>query len=214
MTADCLLCRSAAPPFVTAFSGRYFRCANCDLVFRHPGEFPDAASERAWYDTHENAVDDPGYRRFLSRLASVLFPQLPNKACGLDFGCGPAPALVAMAREAGFDMHAYDPWFAPDERALDRRYDFVTCTETVEHFHDPLAGFATLDRLLAPAALLGVMTGWPPASAAEFERWHYHRDPTHVCFFSPACLAWLAAHFGWSAEFPVANVTLFRKPPG
>lgn len=213
MTAECRLCESAAPLFASAFSGRYFRCPQCDLVFRHPGEFPDAATERAYYDTHENAIDDPGYRGFLARLTATLFPRLPHGARGLDFGCGPAPALVAMGREAGFDMQGYDPWFAPNARLLAERYDFVTCTETVEHFHAPLAGFAQLDGLLSRGSWLGVMTGWPPASQEAFERWHYHRDPTHVCFFGPRCLEWIAARFGWTFEFPAANVALFRKLP-
>lgn len=215
MAADaipCLVCETAAPRFAAPRSGNYFSCGECGLVFQSPQEFPDAATERAYYDTHENDVADHGYRKFLARLTDVLFPRLPAGACGLDFGCGPGPALVAMAREAGFGMHGYDPLFAPHEHLLKRRYAFVTCTEAAEHFHRPLREFRRLDRLLVAGGWLGVMTAAPPDDRAAFERWHYHRDPTHVCFYRRATLRWLARRFGWRAEFPARDVALFFKP--
>ena len=50
---------------------------------------------------------------------------------GLDFGAGPGPALAAMMSEDGFDVAIYDPFFQPDAEALQRKYDFITSTETV-----------------------------------------------------------------------------------
>ena len=47
---------------------------------------------------------------------------------GLDFGAGPGPALAAMMSEDGFDVAIYDPFFQPDAEALQRKYDFITCT--------------------------------------------------------------------------------------
>jgi hypothetical protein len=42
-----------------------------------------------------------------------------------------------MLAEAGHAMALYDPFFRPDPAALERDYDFITCTETAEHFHHP-----------------------------------------------------------------------------
>ncbi|MEM0955075.1 MAG: hypothetical protein AAGI24_13115, partial [Pseudomonadota bacterium] len=79
----------------------YRQCHVCKLVFVPGCHYLTAAAERAEYLLHENAVDDPGYRRFLSRLAVPLLARLPAESEGLDFGCGPGPALAAMLREAG-----------------------------------------------------------------------------------------------------------------
>ncbi|MEI4850515.1 class I SAM-dependent methyltransferase, partial [Klebsiella pneumoniae] len=79
-------------------------------------------------------------------------------ARGLDFGCGPGPALATMLREAGMDMALFDPFFYPQASVLERQYDFITCTEVVEHLHRPAEVFRQLDRLLAPGGWLGVMT--------------------------------------------------------
>ena len=39
-----------------------------------------------------------------------------NLARGLDFGCGPGPALTLLMEEAGFaKMNLYDPFYFADE---------------------------------------------------------------------------------------------------
>jgi SAM-dependent methyltransferase len=169
--------------------------------------------ERAYYRHHQNDVADPDYRRFLARLAEPLLARLPVGARGLDFGCGPGPALAAMLRAAGHPMALYDPLFQPDPAVLRGPFDFITCTEVVEHLHRPAEELARLDRLLAPGGWLGIMTCFQ-TDDARFAGWHYRRDPTHVVFYRAATWRYLAAARGWHCEIPVKDVVLLRKPPG
>ena len=136
--------------------------------------------------------------------------RLPEGARGLDFGCGPGPALARMLTEAGFDMALYDPFFHPDPAALDGRYDFITCTEVVEHLHRPAEIFHQLDGLLKAGGWLGIMTCFQ-TDDDRFANWHYRRDPTHVVFYRERTFAWLAERFGWHMEVPRKDVVLFRK---
>lgn len=175
-----------------------------------PGHRPNPEAERQHYGTHRNDPDDPGYRSFLDRLASPLTARLPAGARGLDYGSGPGPALAAMLEERGFATRIYDPFFAPDPEALEGRYHFITCTETAEHFFAPGAEFQRLDRLLHPGGWLGVMTEMLVDDAA-FPKWRYARDPTHVCFYRPRTMEWIAARHGWMLEIPRPNVALFQK---
>ena len=197
--------------FCTVDDTDYHRCSQCMLIFQAPAQRPSQDEEKAQYDLHENDPQDPHYRRFLSRLAVPLLERLPPGASGLDYGCGPGPALVEMMREAGHDCQGYDPIYADHRRLLARRYDFITCTEVVEHFHQPEQEFQQLIALLAPGGWLGVMTSWPPP-ADQFAGWHYHRDPTHVCFYSPETFQWLASQFGLSLVLPDRNLVLMQKP--
>lgn len=176
-----------------------------------PADHPSPAAERAEYLLHQNAPDDAGYRRFLSRLSNPLVQRLTPGACGLDYGCGPGPALAVMLREQGFAMDLYDPYFAPDQTPLTRTYDFITCTETAEHFFHPSREFSRLNRLLRPGGWLGLMTE-TMISDARFPGWWYHSDPTHVSFYRQATLAWIALHYNWQMVVPRKNVTLFYKP--
>lgn len=167
--------------------------------------------EREIYDLHDNDPDDSGYRRFLSKLTTPLLDRLPEGARGLEFGCGPGPALARMMEEAGMRVSLYDPFYYPESAALDQRYDFVTCTEVVEHLHRPHEVFRELDCLLKPGGWLGVMTCFQ-TDDSKFANWHYRRDPTHVVFYRETTMAWLADRLGWTMEVPVKDVVLFRKP--
>lgn len=176
----------------------------------HPDQRPDRAAERARYDTHRNEIGDPGYRAFLRRLLDPLLERLTPRAEGLDYGSGPGPALAAMLRADGFPTAVYDPFYAPDARALERTYDFITCTETAEHFFEPAAEFERLDALLRGGGWLGVMTTLRTPER-PFEDWWYVRDYTHVCFYSARTMEWIAKRYGWALERPHPNVALFGK---
>ena len=136
--------------------------------------------------------------------------RLSDGARGLDFGCGPGPALAQMFAEAGFDMALYDPLFHPDPAALDARYDFITCTEVAEHLFEPAKVFDQFDVLLKPGGWLGIMTCFQ-TDDARFDNWHYRRDPTHVVFYREATFQWLADHHGWRLEIPRKDVVLLQK---
>ncbi|MEX1113366.1 MAG: class I SAM-dependent methyltransferase [Patescibacteria group bacterium] len=208
----CPLCLAATPKSVESGDGTgYFACPVCDLIYLTPSRRLSAADERARYGLHNNDRGDPDYVLFLRRLADPLVERLRPGARGLDFGCGPTPVLSEMLTAAGFPCAAYDPFFAPDEALLDSRYDFITCSEVVEHAHDPASMFATLQRMLAPGGILGVMTMFHPGEDA-FADWWYRRDPTHVCFYDEATMRWIGERHGWKTEFPRPNVTLFSAP--
>lgn len=187
---------------------RYFRCAVCALIHLDPAHRLSRDAERSRYRLHENDGSDPGYVSFLKRLADPVMERLRPGARGLDFGCGPAPVLSEILTAAGFPCAAYDPFFAPDESLLDKRYDFVTCSEVIEHARDPAHMFATLRRMLSPGGILGVMTMFHPGEAA-FADWWYRRDPTHVCFYNEATMRWIGERYEWQTDFPAPNVTLF-----
>lgn len=188
----------------------YHRCNACFATFLEPSQRPDPASEKAEYDRHENDPRDPGYRRFLARLSDALIPRLEPGARGLDFGCGPGPALAAMMNEAGFPTQGYDPIYAAHDRLLSQSYDFITCTEVVEHLYDPAGTFRLLDQCLQPGGLLGVMTCFQ-TDDERFAGWHYRRDPTHVVFYREETMRRVAAIRGWSCSIPRKDVAIFCK---
>ena len=175
-----------------------------------PGARLSADAEKAEYDLHENAPDDAGYRHFLSRLVEPLLQRLTPGMTGLDFGCGPGPALAQMLREAGFAVTLYDPSYHPEQAALAQSYDFICATEVVEHLHRPGEELARLWALLNPGGTLGVMTKLVRDLEA-FAGWHYKNDLTHVCFFSRDTWAWWARQHAAELEFIGADVMLLRQ---
>ncbi len=175
-----------------------------------PAHWPDIGTEKAEYDRHENDPDDPGYRRFLNQLVGPLQERLRPGSHGLDFGCGPGPALARMLEEAGHRVAIHDPIYYPDREVLLCQYDFLTATEVVEHLHDPAATFELMDRLVTPGGLIGIMTRFQ-TDDARFARWHYRRDPTHVVFYRVETFEWLGRSLGWEMEIIPPGVVLARK---
>ncbi|HEX6587757.1 MAG TPA: class I SAM-dependent methyltransferase [Longimicrobiales bacterium] len=207
----CPLCGESALTALGRVHGRDFHdCDSCGLAFVDPFQRLSAEDERARYATHRNDPGDAGYRAFLARVADPLLARVAPDAEGLDYGSGPGPTLSRMLSEAGRPTRDYDPYFAPDATALARTYDFVTCTETAEHFFEPAAEFARLAELLKPGGWLGLMTTMRE-EAQPFADWWYARDPTHVCFYRWRTMEWIAARHGWSLERPHPNVALFRN---
>lgn len=208
----CPVCRSPGSEPLLPVEGRdYRRCGVCAARFLDPRQLPSREVEYAHYLNHENHPDDPGYRRFLSKLAEPLLTRLAPSSRGLDYGCGPGPALAAMLREAGHKVALYDPFFHPDRKPLEGSYDFVTCTETAEHFHRPADEFDRLMGLVRPGGWLAIMTCFQ-TDDSRFAEWRYRMDPTHVVFYREATLRHLAASRGWRCEIPAKDVALMRRP--
>lgn len=208
-TLNCPLCGDLSLlPFHRDKFRDYLKCQQCSLVFVPPLQHLSVDEEKAIYDLHMNDLDDVGYRRFLSRLATPLLARLTRPCLGLDFGCGPGPLLAHMLTEHGHDVVLYDPLFAPGGQYRQHRYDFITGTEVVEHFRYPAQEFQRLFELLQPDGLLALMTKLV-IDAQAFAKWHYKNDPTHIAFYSIATLQWLADRYQKQLVLIDKDVMLF-----
>ena len=209
--SPCPLCRhTKTGPFHRDDKRSYLLCQNCTLVFVPEHSRLSREEEKAIYDLHENRVDDAGYRRFLSRLSTPLLERLDRSSRGLDFGCGPGPALKVLAEEHGHKVDLYDPYYFDDRAVFRNRYDFITATEVVEHLRRPGRDFDSLFRLLKPGGWLGIMTKLVRNREA-FGSWHYIRDPTHICFYSRSTFEHIARYFRADLNFVGNDVILLRK---
>ena len=184
----------------------YRYCFRCAFVFVPPEYHLSRSEEHAYYDLHENHVDDPGYRQFLDRVFAPLQDLIAARSTGLDFGCGDGPALASMFAEAGHVVALYDPYYAPDPSVFCRQFDFIVLSEVAEHLSAPGMELDRLWRCLAPGGWLGIMTKRVRDRDA-FRTWHYIADPTHIGFFSDTSFRWLADH--WSLQGMSARLTFF-----
>lgn len=190
---------------------QYLSCNGCGACFLEPAQRPSRIDEYRHYLTHRNDPSDPRYRAFLARLSDPLIARLQPSSLGMDYGCGPGPALAAVLEEAGHAVALYDPFFFPDPSPLYHTgYDFITCTETAEHFHAPAEEFARLSGLLRPGGLLAVMTKFM-STDTDFASWHYRKDPTHVVFYRRRTFEAIALREGLVFDSPAPDIAFLRK---
>lgn len=226
----CILCgHSETAHFHTDKKRDYYRCVECQLVFVPPAQHLTTEQEKAEYDKHENNLLDQGYLTFLSRVAIPLLstlkleqlipdfghPLSPSRPLidtlkGMEFGCGPGPALGTELRRLGLNVAFYDLYYFNEPALLNQQYDFVTCTEVVEHFNSPNKDLPELLHLAKPGGIIALMTKLV-IDQARFSNWHYKNDPTHVAFFSEETFNWVGHHYGFDVDILRADVILLTK---
>ena len=211
---ECPLCTSRATEPLHRDRKRDYRiCLSCDVVFVPPEFHVSREEEKARYDLHSHSLEDAGYRTFLNRLVQPLEKKLSPGARGLDFGCGRASTLAVLFDDAGWSCANYDLHYCNDPAVLDRQYDFLTCSETMEHFRRPREEFERFLRLVKPGGWIGIMTQLRD-EAPPFAQWFYKNDTTHICFYSRQSFRVLGAHYRLDAEFPPGSVVLFQVGQG
>ncbi|MDO8898473.1 MAG: class I SAM-dependent methyltransferase, partial [Bacteroidales bacterium] len=84
----------------------------------------------------------------------------------------------------------------PSKEVLASKYDFITCTEVIEHFYNPLQEFKKLHEMLLPGGKLFCMTNIY-SSEINFSKWHYKNDMTHVFIYAAKTLALIAETIGF-----------------
>lgn len=209
----CRLCAGTTVLFYEAdrpFSAKYYHCPQCDLVQLDEKSILDGEEEAAQYNLHQNDKKEPGYVEFLGRCLDPTIKYLAPGMSGLDFGCGPYPMLAELMSERGFPMDHYDPYFYPDATKLKRSYDFVTATEVIEHFNEPAIAWKELTAKARKGGIISVMTSLR-YERVDFPGWHYRRDATHVSFYSPATMEWIAKAFDLEVLEMPKNVAIYRK---
>lgn len=210
---SCRLCHGRDIEYLCRDDRRpYYRCGDCGMIFVPPDCFPSPDKEKSRYDLHRNNPDDEGYLKFLDRLFQPVARLVKPGSRGLDFGSGPSPVLAAVFEQAGYAMTIYDKFYAPRADVLDSVYDFITACEVLEHLQNPRAELDRLWNCLRTGGVFGFMTSMVPENGFD-PQWHYARDITHLCFYSPRVFDLLAMK--WNARFymPAPNVGIFTKRP-
>lgn len=195
ITQTCPLCHEAAKPFS---SDNYFLCPECGGLFLDRHLYVDTETEKARYETHNNDVDDPRYRKFVSPITLAVLDKHTADDTGLDYGAGTGPVISVVLQERGYRIKQYDPFFHPYPDLLKSRYDYIACCEVIEHFHQPDDEFERLKSLLKKGGNLFCMTDlYYPEK--DFENWYYKSDPTHVFFYQQRTFEWIKKRYGFSS---------------
>ncbi|PIS02696.1 MAG: 2-polyprenyl-3-methyl-5-hydroxy-6-metoxy-1,4-benzoquinol methylase [Chlamydiae bacterium CG10_big_fil_rev_8_21_14_0_10_42_34] len=207
---DCPLCASSSTLFSKDKVRSFFRCSHCDLIFVPKNEHLNAADEKKEYDQHQNGPEDLKYREFLSQVLVPLQKYLTPEMKGLDFGSGPGPTLNVILKEKGFSIQCYDPYYANDPKLLEKQYDFVTCTEVVEHFSCPKKSWKLLTSLVKKGGYLAIMTLFSDLQTKEsFPAWWYKNNKTHIAFYSLKTLKWIAKQMNLELLYSDNRTALF-----
>lgn len=215
-------CPANAPlrPYFKRGEVDFFRCGQCDLVFRCPMPTPreldviyqehysaaNVNAGRTNQESGEHALD--AYVRTL--YGRVIRPQ--DRV--LDFGCGTG-ALVEKLRRAGV-AHVDGLETSANARTLcqvnrgigllssltevpSRSVDLITMIEVIEHLTNPLPDLCAIREKIKPGGLIFVTTPNRLGTRARVERglWREARKKFHLFLFSAGSMESLLQRAGF-----------------
>ena len=204
----CSLCNSATRKFEVIKKREYVRCVNCKVILLSPDFHLSPQEEESRYRLHNNDINDPGYINFVSPVISRIKSDFTKDSSGLDFGCGTGPVITSELKKSDYNIKLYDPYFKPEVKLLEEKYDFIICCEVMEHFQQPFEEFKLLKSLLKPGGKLYCKTE-VFEDAIDFKSWHYKNDHTHVTFYNRETLLWIKKNLNFSSLKIYKDVMVF-----
>jgi SAM-dependent methyltransferase len=181
------------------------------MIFVPRTQLLNEEEEKSRYDLHENHIRSKGYEKFLRRLINPIKELCTPESLGLDFGEGPYPMLRELFAEDGYSkVQGYDPYYNQNEEVLSGKYDFVTCSEVIEHTKSPIDVLQTINNLLKSNGYLAMSTG-VYSEGHDFLAWQYTHDDTHINFFTEAAILWVSKTFSLEIKQRAKDLVIFLK---
>ena len=184
---------------------QYRQCGQCGLLFTDTfDDWTQADFEAHIYNAAYETVD-PDYvaKRPEAMAASVIGAFGASKADLdiLDYGGGNG-RFAELIGAAGFRCETYDPFTPRFAARPDRRFNLVTCFETLEHMPDPVAGVGDIAELVAEegAVLFATLVQPPEVAQISLGWWYVGPRNGHVTLYSRDALARLWGRFGFTVR--------------
>lgn len=189
----CPLCNNPSSKF---FEDIYFKCSCCKAIFKSSNLHLKDEKEKAIYDKHVNISTDIRYQNFLAPITNSVLKDFDKNNCGLDFGCGKDSAIIKVLKDNGYKIDGYDIFYKDDRDLLNKKYDFITSSEVIEHFQNPKKEFELLLSMLKENGALYLMTEIYNEKI-DFKKWYYKGDPTHIFFYQKETFEWIQKEYNF-----------------
>ena len=190
----CPLCNSLVKLF---YKNTHYKCECCAGVFKSKEFHLIGEAEKNIYEKHKNDSNDIRYQNFLSPITNSVLNDKSKNSIGLDFGCGKDSAIIKVLKDNAYEIHGYDLFYLDDKALLEKKYDYITSSEVIEHFQEPNKEFTLLKSLLKDDGSLYLMTDIYDDSI-DFDKWYYKNDPTHIFMYQRKTFEWMKEEFGFS----------------
>jgi len=198
---NCKVCGSGDIAFYARNNKREFlRCSRCELVFVPEQFFLTTGQERERYDLHDNSIENKGYKEFLEKIATVISEHFPSDCSILDFGSGANAVLGSILDKKGFLCDSYDPLYNIQCFDNVKSYDVIVICEVIEHLRLLQDDLAFINKRLKRNGAVILRTQLYPESE-KFLKWWYIQDLTHINFFSPVTIEFVASQLNRAVSF-------------
>ena len=213
MLVNCHICSQSTSKFVDKKTNiTYYHCKSCEYIFKSPLGYQDFDAQKERYNLHENNDEDMHYQAYFQRFLDFTLPLVGTPKCALDFGCGRTSLLATLLEKQGVSCDYYDPIYHPYTLEQGKKYDLIVSTEVFEHLHQPKEVFADVVARLNECGYLAIQTQFHTNDLTQFKTWYYHRDTTHIVFFTSKTFEVLCRQYGCHiVEHNAKNMIVMQK---
>lgn len=192
----CKICSTITKEIEDIELKKTFRhCLHCELIFLDKNFYVTTENEKNQYDQHNNSLENEGYVKMFNDYLDFTLEGLHVKTA-LDFGSGPTPVLAELLKRRDLHVDYFDKFYQPQKVYEDKSYDLITSTEVFEHLENPKDILSILTKHLNPHGIISLMTLFHTNKQEDFLKWWYRRDPTHITFFTPKSIEFMASECG------------------
>ena len=173
----------------------YRRCAACGFLFTDAFDDWDEDQFKAHIYNDGYLAFDPDYQTARpagnAGVVAQIWSPRKDEIRVLDFGGG-NDAFCCALRAGGFPVAVtYDPMVPEHASRPERKFNLVTCFETLEHLPDPVAGLAKIIECVAEPGVIFYSTLTQPA---DFDNhglswWYVGPRNGHISIFTKQALA-------------------------
>jgi len=191
---NCEAIRGLALPKSGVLVG-YNRCPDCGFLFTpaFDGWGHEEYGQAIYND--EYAIVDPDYKQIRpagnAGMLTKMFWADKGSLSLLDYGGGNGVLADTLARNGFQSAATYDPFNPAFAELPARRFNIVSCFETLEHVPDPLAQIAAIAKCVADKGLVIFSTLVQPADFDKegLDWWYVGPRNGHISLFSKEALA-------------------------
>ena len=115
-----------------------------------------------------------------------------------------------MSEERGHQVDLYDKCYASKDGIFNKRFDFITATEVIEHLRDPMVEFKRLASTLRMGGYIALMTNLL-TEETDFKSWYYKKDPSHIGFFNIQYFIYIAKDLNFEFCIYSERVIFLKK---
>lgn len=196
MSMECKICNKTTTIINDIeLKKNFFYCKHCELIFLDKNFYVSRENEKKQYNQHNNSLENEGYVKMFTEYLNFTLKNQNIKTV-LDFGSGPTPVLAELLKRRNLHVDCYDKFYQPKKIYEDKTYDLITSTEVFEHLENPQEILHMLSEHLNVNGIISLMTLFHTNKQEDFLKWWYRRDPTHITFFTPKSIEFMANKCG------------------
>jgi hypothetical protein len=197
----------------------YNRCDKCSHIFAPcfyiwlPTDYSDHIYNNDYIkvDPEYISIRPTNMAEGLHNAFSSVIPHIDH----LDYGGGDG-LMSNILKSKGWKSESYDPYGQSSHQLPNKKYNFITAFEVLEHTIQPIETIKTICSMLDDEGILMLTTGLTDQQVDDNRKlswWYFAPRNGHISIFSSRSISLLAEKLGFNITYFEGKFIFYKKLP-